>query len=156
MAKKPKTSGNGRSARSAARLAAVQATYQNAINPDLTVKQLVKQFTDYRLGKTIDDVLMAAADGSFFADLVTGIEAEKVTIDGLIAKALKEGWPEDRLETTVRAILRAGCFELTARPDVPTAVVINEYLDIAHAFFAGKEVGFINGVLDRIAKEVRS
>ena len=156
MAKKPKTSGNGRSARSAARLAAVQATYQNAINPDLTVKQLVKQFTDYRLGKTIDDVLMAAADGSFFAELVTGIEAEKVTIDGLIANALKEGWPEHRLETIVRAILRAGCFELTARPDVPTAVVINEYLDIAHAFFEGKEVGFINGVLDRIAKEVRS
>ena len=156
MVKKPKTSGKGRSARSAARLAAVQATYQNAINPDLTVKQLVKQFTDYRLGKTIDDVLMAAADGSFFAEIVTGIEAEKVTIDGLIAKALKEGWPEHRLETIVRAILRAGCFELTARPDVPTAVVINEYLDIAHAFFEGKEVGFINGVLDRIAKEVRS
>ena len=111
---------------------------------------------DYRLGKTIDDVLMAAADGSFFAEIVTGIEAEKVTIDGLIAKALKEGWPEHRLETIVRAILRAGCFELTARPDVPTAVVINEYLDIAHAFFEGKEVGFINGVLDRIAKEVRS
>ncbi len=145
-----------RSARSAARLAAVQAIYQNAVNPDLPIAELVEEFVGHRLGKIVDDVLMAKADAEFFAELVTGVDAEKEKLDGLITGALSEKWSLDRLEEIVKAILRAGCYELTARRDVPTAVVINEYLDIAHAFLEAKEVGFINGVLDHISRKVRS
>ncbi len=126
------------SARSAARLAAVQAIYQNAVNPDLPIAELVEEFVGHRLGKIVDDVLMAEADAKFFAELVSGVEAEKEKLDGLITGALSEKWSLDRLEEIVKAILRAGCYELTARPDVPTAVVINEYLDIAHAFLETK------------------
>lgn len=145
-----------RSARSAARLAAVQAIYQNAVNPDLPVAELVEEFVGHRLGKIVDDVLMAEADAKFFAELVSGVDAEKEKIDGLITGALSEKWSHDRLEEIVKAILRAGCYELTSCRDVPTAVVINEYLDIAHAFLEGREVGFINGVLDHISRKVRS
>ncbi len=145
-----------RSARSAARLAAVQAIYQNAVNPDLPIAELIEEFVGHRLGKIVDDVLMAEADAKFFAELVSGVEAEKEKLDGLITGALSEKWSPDRLEEIIKAILRAGCYELTARRDVPTAVVINEYLDIAHAFLEGKEVGFINGVLDHISRKVRS
>ncbi len=145
-----------RSARSAARLAAVQAIYQNAVNPDLSITELVEEFVGHRLGKIVDDVLMAKADAKFFAELVSGVDAEKEKIAGLITGALSEKWSLDRLEEIVKAILRAGCYELAARRDVPTAVIINEYLDIAHAFLEGKEVGFINGVLDHISRKVRS
>jgi len=138
------------------RLAAVQALYQRSINPDLSIADLIAEYRAHRLGKVIDDVPMADADGEFFAQIVNGVYADRDRIDALIAAALSEKWSEDRLEAVIRAILRAGCFELLARPDVPTAVVINEYLDVAHAFFEGREVGFINGVLDRISAEVRS
>ncbi len=143
-------------ARSAARLAAVQAIYQNAVNPDLAIAELVEEFVSHRLGKIVDDVLMAKADAKFFAELVSGVDAEKEKLDGLIVAVLSEKWSHDRLEEIVKAILRAGCYELTARRDVPTAVVINEYLDVAHAFLGSKEVGFINGVLDHISRKVRS
>jgi N utilization substance protein B len=156
MANKTETSGSGRSARSAARLAAVQAIYQNAINPDLPIAELVEEFVGHRLGKIVDGVLMAEADAVFFAALVTGVDAEKEKLDKLIAGGLSEKWSPERLEEILRAILRAGCYELSSSREVPTAVVINEYLDVAHAFLEGKEVGFINGVLDQISKEVRS
>lgn len=145
-----------RSARSAARLAAVQAIYQNAVNPDLPIAELVEEFVGHRLGKIVDDVLMAKADAKFFAEVVRGVDAEKEKLDGLITGALSEKWSHDRLEEIIKAILRAGCYELAARRDVPTAVVINEYLDIAHAFLEAREVGFINGVLDHISRKVRS
>ena len=100
-----------RSARSAARLAAVQAIYQNAVNPDLPIAELVEEFVGHRLGKIVDDVLMAEADAKFFAELVSGVDAEKEKIDGLITGALSEKWSHDRLEEIVKAILRAGCYE---------------------------------------------
>lgn len=88
-------------------------------------------------------------------DLVRGTMARRAEIDGCIGAALTPDWPLERLESVLRAILRAGAYELLARADVPVPVVISEYLDIGHAFFAGKEPGLINGVLDRLARTLR-
>ncbi|MEE8371442.1 MAG: transcription antitermination factor NusB [Sphingomonadales bacterium] len=144
------------SPRSSARLGAVQALYQHVHNPDVALSGLVGQFKRYRLNKVVDGVLMAEADAEFFTELLKGIEKRWDELQKLVAGALSEKWSHDRLETIIKAILTAGTYELVARPDIPTAVVINEYLDIAHAFLDSKEVGFINGVLDRLAREVRS
>jgi len=86
---------------------------------------------------------------------VTGADARRAEIDALISKRLAEGWTLERLDRPMRAILRAGAYELIARPDVPVASVITEYVDVAHAFFDKRESGFVNGLLDAIAKEAR-
>ena len=93
-----------------------------------------------------------AFDAALFADIVRGAMKRQSELDAAISAALTPDWPIERLEAVLRAILRAGAYELTARPDVPVPVVISEYLDIGHAFFAGKEPGLINGVLDKLAR----
>jgi N utilization substance protein B len=97
----------------------------------------------------------AAVDEGLFAELVEGTAARREDIDRGISSALTPDWPLERLEIILRAILRAGVYELLARPQVPAPVIISEYLDIAHAFFAGKEPGLVNGVLDRLARTLR-
>jgi len=140
--------------RSAARLAAVQALYQQEME-GTPVPRLLKEFHDHRLGATIEDVTYTDAERDFFDDLVTGTEARREEIDGLISGRLAEGWTLARLDRPMRAILRAGAYELIARPDVPVASVITEYVDVAHAFFDKRESGFVNGLLDAIAKAAR-
>ena len=142
------------SARAAARLAAVQALYQREMAGD-TVPKLLTEFHNHRLGATIEDAEYRAADREFFDDLVAGVAARAGEIDGLIAAHLAEGWSLERLDRPLRQLLRAGVYELIARPDVPTATVINEYLDIAHAFYDAKETGFANGLLDAVARRAR-
>ena len=141
--------------RSAARLAAVQALYQKDME-GTPLRVLLHEFHTHRLGATIEDVEYAEAEVDFFDDVVAGVDARGQEIDGLIARRLATGWSLERLDKPMRQILRAGTYELLARIDVPTASVISEYVDVAKAFYARQESGFVNGLLDAVAKDVRS
>ncbi|RME65033.1 MAG: transcription antitermination factor NusB [Alphaproteobacteria bacterium] len=138
-------------ARSAARLAAVQALFQWDRSGDRP-EQIVRQFIHQRLGEEIDGFKPAPADEAFFSDIVAGVAARRDDLDARIAAHLAENWTLARIDPLLLAILRAGTYELVARPDVPTATVINEYLDVVHAFYEGVEAKFVNAVLDRIAR----
>ena len=116
---------------------------------------LLHEFHHHRLGATIEGVEYADADIDFFDDLVTGAHARADEIDALIEGKLASGWTLARLDKPMKAILRAGTYELLARRDVPVGVVITEYLDVADAFYDKREKGFVNGLLDGIAKGVR-
>lgn len=140
--------------RSAARLAAVQALYQQEMEGTPTPR-LIHEFHAHRLGATIEGATYADAELSFFDDLVSGTVARLAEIDALIADRLAKGWSLDRLDKPMKAILRVGSYELIARADVPVASVINEYLDVAEAFYDKREKGFVNGLLDAIAKVAR-
>ena len=145
-------------ARSAARLAAVQALYQHDME-GTDVIRLLDEFHQHRLGGEIDDDIEGAvyieAETAFFDDVVKGTLARRDEIDTLLASKLAEGWKVERLDKTMLQLLRAGIYELIARADVPTATAISEYLDVAHAFFDLREAKFANGVLDAVAKAVR-
>jgi N utilization substance protein B len=140
--------------RSAARLAAVQALYQHEMEKT-PIPALLHEFHHHRIGATIEDVEYADAEIDFFDDLVKGVEARRAEIDRLIAAKLAQAWSLERLDKPMRQILRAGTYELLARADVPTGSVISEYLDVAHAFYDKREAGFVNGLLDAVAKAVR-
>ena len=141
-----KAGGSARGARRAARLAAVQALYQLEMN-EATTQQVVAEFQTLRLAED--------ADRDLFADVVAGTMARLPELDAEIGRLLAEGWSFERLETVLRAILRAGSYELLVRLDVPPRVAINEYVAIAHSFFGGREPNLVNGLLDRLAKERR-
>ena len=141
-------------ARAAARLAAVQALYQHEME-GTAMPTLLHEFHHHRLGATIEGVEYADADIDFFDDVVTGAHARLGEIDTLIEGRLAAGWSLTRLDKPMKAILRAGTYELLARKDVPVGVVISEYLDVADAFYDRREKGFVNGLLDGIAKGVR-
>jgi len=142
-------------ARAASRLAAVQALYQYAME-ETPLAALLDEFHRHRLGALIEDAQYAEAEVAFFDDLVKGVIVRRDEIDALVSGKLAEGWKLERLDKTMLQILRAGTYELLARPDVPTGTAINEYLDVAHAFFDAREAKFVNGVLDGVAKAVRS
>ena len=142
-------------ARSAARLAAVQALYQIEME-GTPLAPLLHEFHQHRLGATIEDAQYAEADVAFFDDIVRGVMARAGEIDLLIEDHLASGWSRSRLDKTMLQILRAGTYELIARNDVPTGTVIGEYLDVAHAFFDKNDVRFANGLLDAIAKAKRA
>ena len=142
-------------ARAASRLAAVQALYQHDME-GTPVTSLLHEFHQHRLGATIEDAEYAEAEVDFFDDIVKGATARGDEIDAAIAAKLSTGWTLARLDKSMRAILRAGSYELLARADVPVATVITEYVDVAHAFFDKREAGFVNGLLDAIAKDVRA
>jgi N utilization substance protein B len=141
--------------RSAARLAAVQAIYQQEME-GTPVPRLLHEFHEHRLGARIEDAQYHDAERDFFDDIVSGADARREDIDKLIGERLAEGWTLERLDRPMRAILRAGAYELIARPDVPVGTVISEYVDVAHAFYDKRESGFVNGLLDAIAKAARS
>lgn len=142
-------------ARSAARLAAVQALYQ--IDMEGTpLASLLDEFHRHRLGAEIEGDQYAQAEVAFFDDVVKGVDARRDEIDELLSGKLAEGWRLERLDKTMLQILRAGAWELLARADIPTATVISEYVDVAHAFFEAREAKFVNGVLDAVAKAVRN
>ena len=140
--------------RSAARLAAVQAIYQQEME-GTPLPRLLHEFHEHRLGARIEDAQYHDAERDFFDDIVQGVCARREEIDGLIAGRLAEGWTLERLDRPMRAILRAGAYELIARTDVPVGSAISEYVDVAHAFYDKRESGFVNGLLDAIAREAR-
>jgi len=140
--------------RSAARLAAVQALYQRDME-QTPLPLLLHEFHQHRLGATIEDATYHPAEEAFFDDVVKGVDARREEIDALIAGRLAKGWSLERLDKPMHQILRAGTYELLARVDVPTGTVISEYVDVAHAFYDKREAGFVNGLLDAIAKIVR-
>jgi transcription antitermination protein NusB len=140
--------------RSAARLAAVQASYQRSMENTPTA-QLIHEFHQHRLGATIEDVEYNEAEVAFFDDLVTGSIAREAELDAAISARLSTGWSLDRLDKPMRALLRVATYELLARGDVPVKTVINEYIDVADAFYDQREKGFVNGLLDAVAKDVR-
>lgn len=146
---------NARSqARSAARLAAVQALYQHEME-STPQAQLLDEFHMHRLGAEIDEEVYAEAETAFFDDVVKGVLARREEIDEVLTGKLADGWSLTRLDKTMLQILRAGCYELMARADVPTGAAITEYVDVAHAFFEPREAKFVNGLLDAVAKGVR-
>lgn len=151
---KPATASDQGRRRTASRLAAVQALYQIDVT-GASPANVVMEFVKHRLAGDAELESFGAADERLFADLVEGTSARREDIDRGISSALTADWPLERLEIILRAILRAAVYELLARPDVPKRVIISEYLDIAHAFFAGKEPGLVNGVLDRLARTLR-
>lgn len=116
---------------------------------------LLHEFHQHRLGATIEDVTYAQAEESFFDDIVQGVDRRREEIDGLVVARLSKGWSLERLDKPMRQILRAGTYELIARQDVATGTVISEYVDVAHAFYDKREAGFVNGLLDAVAKDVR-
>jgi transcription antitermination protein NusB len=141
-------------ARAAARLAATQALYQHEMEGTALVP-LLHEFHQHRLGATIEDAEYADADVDFFDDLVTGTLARQAEIDAAIAAKLSAGWSLERLDKPMKAILRAGTYELIARKDVATGTVISEYVDVAKAFYERRESGFVNGLLDAVSKGAR-
>jgi N utilization substance protein B len=149
-----------RQARSVARLAAVQALYQMEVS-GVGVEAVIREFTDHRFDRGIPDdadeeMTLASADEVFFSELVRGVVQHQKAVDSAIARRLAKDWRLERVDATVRAILRCGAFELTQRSDVPTEVAIDEYVDVAKSFFEGSEPGFVNGALDAVAKDARS
>lgn len=141
-------------ARSAARLGAVQALYQHEMQGD-PLPRLLHEFHNHRLGQEIEGADYAEADIAFFDDLVTGTAARQDEVDALISGALATGWAMDRLDRPMRALLRAATYELVARADVSAATVIDEYVEVSHAFHAEKEAKFVNALLDTVARQVR-
>ena len=144
-----------RASRSVARLAAVQALYQMEVS-NAGAEHVIREFTDHRFDRDVEGVTLAAADEGFFAELVRGVVAHQAKIDAAVARHLAQGWRLERLDATVRAILRCGTFELANRPDVPTEVAIDEYVELTKSFFEGPEPGFVNGALDAVARDVRA
>lgn len=140
--------------RSAARLAAVQALYQMDMT-GIDLNEVIAEFETHRLGKEVEGCQFRDAEGAFFRDLVEGVVHEQLKIDPMIDKQLAEGWRLTRVDSILRAILRAGAYEILVRSDVPARVVISEYVDIAHAFFAEDEPKVVNGILDRLGHKAR-
>ena len=140
--------------RGAARLAAVQALYQmDMVGTGLL--EIAAEYEAFRLGKEVDGTLYREADAQWFRAILSGVVDNQKVVDPIIRQALPEDWPLSRLDSTLRAILRAGAFELMKRDDVPVAVIVSEYVDIAKAFYPGDEPKLVNAVLDRIARAVR-
>lgn len=154
-AAKPRGSARNPTARSAARLAAIQALYQMDMTA-IDKGQVIAEFEAHRLGKELEENCEPCeAEAQFFRDIVEGVVREQLAIDPLIDKHLAEGWRLYRVDSILRAILRGGAYEMLKRNDVPARVVITEYVDLAHAFFEGEEPKVVNGILDRLARDAR-
>lgn len=142
--------------RSAARLAVVQAFYQLSMADEPDAGKIAAEYIDHRLGAEIEGDQYVAADAELFKDILTGAWERRDEWNKLIEEHLSQGWTLDRIDKILMAALSAGSYELSARVDVPTAVVINEYVDVVHGFYESAEAAFVNSVLDKIAKQVRS
>jgi N utilization substance protein B len=139
-------------ARTISRLAAVQALYQMEL-AGTGAETVVKEFLDHRFQGDIEGETLADADEDYFAEIVRGVVARQAEIDRAIVKRLAQGWKLERIDSTVRAMLRAGAFELISK-GAPKEVVIDEYIELAKAFFDQAEVKFLNGCLDGVARDV--
>jgi len=141
--------------RGAARLAAVQALYQMDLT-GVSLDDVLEEFETHRLGGEIDGVEYRKADVLFFRDIVSGVVREQRVLDPQIDEALSVGWPLVRIDSTLRAILRAGSYELARRADVPVPVIITEYIDLARAFYEGDVPPMVNAVLDVLGRKLRA
>ena len=153
----PSPSKNGRKAnrRGAARLAAVQALYQMDI-AHTGVNEILAQFESHWIGQEVEGIQYLPAEAAFFRAVVEGVVREQRSLDPLVDAALAETWPLRRIEAILRAVLRAGAFELVHRNDVPARVVVAEYVDVANAFVDREETGMVNAVLDHLARKLRA
>lgn len=118
-----------------------------------SLEDTLAQFSAHHLGREIEGEQYLPADADFFRQIVTGVIRSQLVIDPMLDNALQKGWPVARIDATLRAILRAATFELLRRPDIPSSVVIAEYVDIAKAFYEDDAPALVNGVLDAIAKQ---
>jgi transcription antitermination protein NusB len=141
--------------RGAARLAAVQALYQMDL-AGTGINEILAEFESHWLGGEVEGAQYLPAEAAFFRDIVTGVVREQRTLDPQIDAALARGWPLKRIEAVLRAVLRAGAYELAHRRDVPARVVTSEYVDVASAFVEADETGMVNAVLDQLAREQRA
>ena len=140
--------------RGAARLAAVQALYQMDL-AGTGLNEILAEFESHWLGGEVEGAQYRPAEAAYFRDIVGGVVREQTRLDPLIDTALSRGWPLKRIETVLRAVLRAGAYELACRADVPARVVIAEYIDVAAAFVDDEETGMVNAVLDQLAHQLR-
>jgi transcription antitermination protein NusB len=141
--------------RGAARLAAVQALYQMDL-AGTGLNDILAEFESHWLGGEVEDVRYRPAEAAFFRDIVGGVVREQTHLDPEIDAVLARGWPLKRIETVLRAVLRAGAYELACRSDVPARVVTSEYVDVAGAFVDKEETGMVNAVLDQLARQWRA
>src|SRR3984885_10635950 len=141
--------------RRAARLAAVQALYQMDL-AGTGINEIMTEFEGHWLGSEIEGVQYRPAEAAYFRDIVGGVVREQSRLDPQIDAALASGWPLKRIETVLRAVLRAGTYELACRTDVPARVVTSEYVDVAGAFVDKEEMGMVNAVLDQLAHQLRA
>jgi N utilization substance protein B len=154
---KPAPSSQDRRAnkRGAARLAAVQALYQMDL-ASTPLNEILAEFESHWIGREVEGDQYLPAEAAFFREIVSGVVDEQRTLDPMIDAALAKGWPLKRIETVLRAILRAGAYELGKRNDIPARVIVSEYVDVAHAFVERDETGMVNAVLDQIARQLRA
>ena len=141
--------------RGAARLAAVQALYQMDI-AGTGLTDILAEFESHWLGGEVEGSQYLPAEAAFFRDIVGGVVADQRKLDPLIDAALAQGWPLKRVEALLRAMLRAGAYELDRRRDVPARVIVSEYVDVANAFVDKDETGMVNAVLDCLARQLRT
>src|SRR4029077_4803547 len=151
----PSQDGRRANRRGAARLAAVQALYQMdlAATP---LQDILAEFESHWIGREVEGEEYLPAEAAHFRDVVGGVVADQRRLDPMIEQAVQKGWALKRIETVLRAILRAGAYELDRKPDVPARVVVAEYVDVAHAFVDSDETGMINAVLDQLARQLRA
>ena len=141
--------------RGAARLAAVQALYQMDM-AGAGLNDILAEFESHWLGREVEGAQYLPAEAAFFRDVVSGVVREQRVLDPLIDEALQKGWPLKRIEAVLRAVLRAGAYEISHRRDVPARVVVAEYADVASAFVERDETGMVNAVLDQLARKLRA
>ncbi len=155
--KKKQSAGPDRKAnrRGAARLAAVQALYQMDIAGS-GINEIFAEVESHWLGSEVEGDQYLPAEAAFFRDIVAGVVREQARLDPVVDEALSKGWPLKRIDAILRAVLRAGAYELEHRKDVPGRVVVSEYVDVAHAFVESEETGMVNAVLDQIARQFRA
>jgi N utilization substance protein B len=146
---------SGHHARSAARLAAVQALYQMELT-GVDAEEAVGEFVEHRFGREPETGTAGELDAEFFAAVVRGVPQHQEEIDAGITNCLSTEWRLSRIDSILRAILRAAAFELIALKDVPAKVVIDEYVDVSHAFFSADEPSFVNAALDKLARRKRA
>jgi N utilization substance protein B len=147
-------SSSGERQRHAARLAAVQALYQMEIT-GIDADSVTEEFTALRFHRESEDD-PEALDADFFSSIVHGVPSRQEEIDAEVRKCLAANWRLSRMDSILRAILRAGAYELISRPDVPAKVVIDEYLDLAREFLSENESPFVNAALDKLARRKRA
>ena len=144
-----------RRARTVARLAAVQALYQMELAGE-GVDTVISEFSNHRFDADIEGEPLAEADETYFAEIVRGVVGDQAAIDASVKARLASNWRLERLDSTLRALLRAGAWELRSRLDVPREIVIDEYVELAKAFFDEAEAKFVNAALDGVARDVRA
>jgi transcription antitermination protein NusB len=140
--------------RGAARLAAVQALYQMDI-AGAGINDVFAEFESHWIGGEVEGEKYLPAEAAFFRDVVSGVVRDQARLDPLIDDALSQGWPLKRIDAILRAVLRAGAYELERRKDIPGRVVVSEYVDVANAFVDREETGMVNAVLDQIGRQFR-